>query len=706
MNLKSKIFLPVSIVVAISYIILGYFNISGSYNTQYENIKQKEIGVATREAHIVDEFLKIRKDLIVSMSKRVSSFDKEVELEQIREISNLSKDTGGFSSVYIGYEDNGLMTRWSGKDSTPEKDNFDARTRPWYKDAKASLKYGFTKPYIDNSTKQLAISIYSPIIDKSNNLIGVVSSDLLLKDIVDNILNIDIGNDGIAYLIDEAGNTLVHKDEKLIGQKNIVFEKIEATKENFAEIDFEGSKKLVSIAKIPTSSWYLILEMDKKIAFAPIYSDLITFAIISILFLIVTIFGLIYLINNALAPLPTLQNGVISFFSYLKGEKSDAPTILIDTNDEFKNMANEINSGIIGIKETLNSDREFLEDVQDVMNKIELGYFNQSIKVSPKTETLVHLKDTINSGLKNLENNFQEINHTLDGYISMNYIKKLDVCGVDKDSTVEQLVCKIGVLRETIIDMLKENKKNGTTLNSSASSLMKNVDVLNIASNTAAASLEETAAALEEIMSTVSSNAQNVSAMTQNAQGLRDSVKKGEALATKTNQSMDEINKEVSSITEAIEVIDQIAFQTNILSLNAAVEAATAGEVGKGFAVVAQEVRNLASRSAEAAKQIKELVETATTKANNGKDIASNMIEDYRVLNENITKTLDLIENVATASKEQEQGIVQITSAINNLDQQTQKNAQTAAHTHEIARETLDISATVLSNTNNKLFEE
>jgi methyl-accepting chemotaxis protein len=159
-------------------------------------------------------------------------------------------------------------------------------------------------------------------------------------------------------------------------------------------------------------------------------------------------------------------------------------------------------------------------------------------------------------------------------------------------------------------------------------------------------------------------------------------------------------------IAQVINIIQEIAFQTNILSLNAAVEAATAGEVGKGFAVVAQEVRNLASRSAEAAKQIKELVETATTKANNGKDIASNMIEDYRVLNENITKTLDLIENVATASKEQEQGIVQITSAINNLDQQTQKNAQTAAHTHEIARETLDISATVLSNTNNKLFEE
>ena len=104
-------------------------------------------------------------------------------------------------------------------------------------------------------------------------------------------------------------------------------------------------------------------------------------------------------------------------------------------------------------------------------------------------------------------------------------------------------------------------------------------------------------------------------------------------------------------INDSISVIDQIAFQTNILSLNAAVEAATAGEAGKGFAVVAAEVRNLASRSAEAAKEIKAIVENATSKANQGKDIANNMIDGYKQLNQNISQTINLISDIEMSSK-------------------------------------------------------
>ena len=116
-------------------------------------------------------------------------------------------------------------------------------------------------------------------------------------------------------------------------------------------------------------------------------------------------------------------------------------------------------------------------------------------------------------------------------------------------------------------------------------------------------------------------SSENTASMSNYANEVTKSANEGESMAKKTAQAMDEINTQTNDIMEAITVIDQIAFQTNILSLNAAVEAATAGEAGKGFAVVAGEVRNLASRSAEAAKEIKDIVEQATLKANDGKDV-------------------------------------------------------------------------------------
>ena len=170
------------------------------------------------------------------------------------------------------------------------------------------------------------------------------------------------------------------------------------------------------------------------------------------------------------------------------------------------------------------------------------------------------------------------------------------------------------------------------------------------------------------------------------------------------NEVVESLVSKSKDIASVINIIQEIAFQTNILSLNAAVEAATAGEAGKGFAVVAQEVRNLASRSAEAAKEIKTLVETATQKADQGKKISEDMISGYKALNENIIQTIELIKGVESSSKEQLAGIEQINMAVASLDQQTQQNAQIASQTYDVATQTDSIAKLVVDNANAKEF--
>jgi len=303
----------------------------------------------------------------------------------------------------------------------------------------------------------------------------------------------------------------------------------------------------------------------------------------------------------------------------------------------------------------------------------------------------------------NIELNIDSVLNILEQYSNYNYMNKVDTKGVKEH--LLRLGDGINFLGEAITGMLVENKCNGLTLDESSNILLKNVDILNRNSTVSATALEETAAALEEITSNISHNTENVIKMSGFANQLNTSSIQGTELANKTTTAMDEINDEVIAIHKSITIIDQIAFQTNILSLNAAVEAATAGEAGKGFAVVAQEVRNLASRSAEAANEIKTLVDNANTKTSYGKKITANMISGHTELNNNIAKTIELISDVETASKEQQDGIVQINDAINSLDRQTQENANIANATNNVAVQTDEISKMVVQSTNEKEFK-
>ena len=444
-------------------------------------------------------------------------------------------------------------------------------------------------------------------------------------------------------------------------------------------------------------------NMSYENALTKIDNTLYTLYIIIAVALILSIIVTIAVTNAIKKPMNLFQDGLLNFFKYINKETSDAKLIEVLCTDELGQMATMVNDNITQIKVGIEEDRVLVDSAIAGANRAKLGFMDARIAGDTANPALHELKDVINEMLEAVENNIKSAMTVLSQYSNYDYRPSIDISKMDGD--LKALCDDVNSLGSAVTSMLVENKKIGLVLTSNANNLSNNVDSLTTSANNQAANLEETAAAIEEITANMQNSGNHIAKMTSYANEVSSSVKDGQDLATRTASSMDEINNQTNAIADAITVIDQIAFQTNILSLNAAVEAATAGEAGKGFAVVAQEVRNLAARSADAAKEIKELVENATSKANDGKTISTEMIDGYNKLNTNIHNTLELIDSVSSSSKEQITAMEQINDAVNALDQTTQQNAASASSANKVAQEVSEIADKVVEHTDDKEFD-
>lgn len=214
-----------------------------------------------------------------------------------------------------------------------------------------------------------------------------------------------------------------------------------------------------------------------------------------------------------------------------------------------------------------------------------------------------------------------------------------------------------------------------------------------------AAALEETTSALEEISSMTKKNAETAQQAAALSAETKTASDKGNQAMVKMSAAINEIQKSAQETAKIIKVIDEIAFQTNLLALNAAVEAARAGEAGKGFAVVAEEVRNLAMRSAEAAKNTSAMIEGSVQSARNGVGISTEVAKTLEEINSAATKVNALVEEISAASLEQSQGIGQVNSAASQMDQVTQSNAagaeESAAASEELSSQAEQLKSVV-----------
>ena len=370
-------------------------------------------------------------------------------------------------------------------------------------------------------------------------------------------------------------------------------------------------------------------------------------------------------------------------------------------NDDIGAILKELNEYFDKYDKMRKDDMHVLGELVIALDKVAQGIYSTQINSSTSNFMVHTLKEVVNKMLVRANTNIEDLVEIIGLYSEHDYRKQVNINPILKGK-MKLAMEQINQLGSELNNNAKHNLENGTLLEKNSLTMNRSVENLANKANAQAASLEETAAALEEITGITKNNTQNAHKMSNLSKDVKDSVILGENLANKTAFSMDEINAKVEAINEAIEVIDQIAFQTNILSLNAAVEAATAGEAGKGFAVVAQEVRNLANRSAEAAKEIKDLVENATSKTNDGKKISDEMKVGYNNLNKLISETIDIIQDVSIASSEQLKGIEQINDAVAILDRVTQENASEASNVALIANETLDMAKILVEDAKTK----
>ncbi len=358
-------------------------------------------------------------------------------------------------------------------------------------------------------------------------------------------------------------------------------------------------------------------------------------------------------------------------------------------------VKNEENERIGVVVEWLDRTHEVKieQEIASIVEAVKAGELSSRIELADKHGFFETLSEGINELTDVIENVFRDVGSTMQSMAAGDLTNR-----ITSDYQGVYLNCKndINATIDKLNEIFGQVSESAHFINNSSQEIASGNNNLSQRAEQQAANLQQTAASMEELTSTVKNNADNAQQANLVANNAKELAEKGGNVVKAAVSAMQEINESSNKIADIISVIDEIAFQTNLLALNASVEAARAGEQGRGFSVVATEVRNLAQRSATAARESKELIQTSVQKVRAGTEFVN---ETGKALNEivaGVKKVGDIVAQIADASVEQSSGIGQVNQAVAQMDEITQQNAALAEEASAASVSMSDLSTNMV----------